>query len=59
MNNGPGESNVINPKGGMMARAREVGKVGGGGGGGGDERPSAKVDKFVNLLDFSLWIAVR
>lgn len=29
----------------------------GGTGRGGDERPSAKLD--INLLDFSLWIAVR
>lgn len=25
----------------------------------GDERPSAKLDNNTNLLDFSLWIAVR
>lgn len=31
----------------------------GGMGGGGDERPSAKLDNNTNLLDFSLWIAVR
>lgn len=31
----------------------------GGRGGGGDERPSAKLDNNTNLLDFSLWIAVR
>lgn len=42
------------PKGKMKSRRRGGDRDGRGG----DERPSAKLDN-TNLLDFSLWIAVR